>query len=178
MKELLKIDDLYVKAGDKEILNGIDMKINKGEIHVIMGPNGSGKTTTANAIFNNPEYKKQIGVFEEEIKVLKQEIGEIVNMNRNSLFSVTMVNYQLAQIETKERAIAQLEQEIEELNERSKSAGIEEIIEEIAEKKLILDEINQDTPPTQTILCANCNEHYSEPKKFCEKCGYSMSVSE
>ena len=122
--------------------------------------------------------RKQIGVIEEEIKVLKQEIGEIVNMNRNSLFSVTMVNYQLAQIETKERAIAQLEQEIEELNERSKSAGIEEIIEEIAEKKLILDEINQDTPPTQTILCANCNEHYSEPKKFCEKCGYSMSVSE
>ena len=122
--------------------------------------------------------RKQIGVFEEEIKVLKQEIGEIVNMNRNSLFSVTMVNYQLAQIETKERAIAQLEQEIEELNERSKSAGIEEIIEEIAEKKLILDEINQDTTITQTLLCANCNEHYSEPKKFCEKCGYSMSASE
>lgn len=56
--ELLKINNLYVNAGEKEILKGIDLKINKGEIHVIMGPNGSGKTTTANAIFNNPEYKK------------------------------------------------------------------------------------------------------------------------
>ena len=123
--------------------------------------------------------RKQIGVFEEEIKVLKQEIGEIVNMNRNSLFSVTMVNYQLAQIETKERAIAQLEQEIEESKERSKAAGIkEEIIEATADKNLILEEINQDIPLTQTLLCANCNEHYHEPKKFCEKCGYSMSASE
>ena len=66
--ELLKINNLYVNAGEKEILKGIDLKINKGEIHVIMGPNGSGKTTTANAIFNNPEYKKISGniIFENE----------------------------------------------------------------------------------------------------------------
>ena len=66
--ELLEIDNLYVNAGEKEILKGIDLKINKGEIHVIMGPNGSGKTTTANAIFNNPEYKKTEGsiLFENE----------------------------------------------------------------------------------------------------------------
>ena len=59
--ELLEIKDLYVNAEEKEILKGIDLKINKGEIHVIMGPNGSGKTTTANAILNNPAYKKQSG---------------------------------------------------------------------------------------------------------------------
>lgn len=59
--ELLEIKDLYVNAEDKEILKGINLKINKGEIHVIMGPNGSGKTTTANAILNNPAYKKQSG---------------------------------------------------------------------------------------------------------------------
>lgn len=59
MKEnLLEIKNLYVKAEDKEILKGIDLTINKGEIHVIMGPNGSGKTTTANAILNNPAYTK------------------------------------------------------------------------------------------------------------------------
>ena len=60
-KNLLEIKDLYVKAGEKEILKGMDLSIRKGEIHVIMGPNGSGKTTTANAIFNNPEYKKTQG---------------------------------------------------------------------------------------------------------------------
>lgn len=65
---LLEIKDLYVNAEEKEILKGIDLKINKGEIHVIMGPNGGGKTTTANAILNNPEYKKKKGsiIFENE----------------------------------------------------------------------------------------------------------------
>ena len=65
---LLEIKDLHVNAGEKEILKGIDLKINKGEIHVIMGPNGSGKTTTANAILNNPLYTKKCGniLFEEE----------------------------------------------------------------------------------------------------------------
>ena len=65
---LLEIKDLYANAGEKEILKGINLKINKGEIHVIMGPNGGGKTTTANAILNNPEYIKTNGkiIFEDE----------------------------------------------------------------------------------------------------------------
>ena len=58
---LLEIKDLHVNAGEKEILKGIDLNIKKGEIHVIMGPNGYGKTTTANAILNNPEYTKTNG---------------------------------------------------------------------------------------------------------------------
>ena len=58
---LLEIKELYVNAEDKDILKGINLNINKGEIHVIMGPNGSGKTTTANAILNNPMYKKTSG---------------------------------------------------------------------------------------------------------------------
>ena len=42
--KLLEINDLYVNAGEKEILKGINLKINKGEIHVIMGPNGDRKS--------------------------------------------------------------------------------------------------------------------------------------
>ena len=61
MNKLLEIHDLYVNAGEKEILKGINLEIKPGEIHVIMGPNGSGKSTTANAIFNNPEYTKTNG---------------------------------------------------------------------------------------------------------------------
>ncbi len=64
MSSLLNIKDLVVNADEKEILKGINLKINKGEIHVIMGPNGSGKTTTANAILNNPEYQKVNGKIE------------------------------------------------------------------------------------------------------------------
>ena len=62
--KLLEIKDLYVNAGEKEILKGINLEVKKGEIHVIMGPNGSGKTTTANAIFNNPTYQKTKGTIE------------------------------------------------------------------------------------------------------------------
>ena len=74
--KLLEINDLYVNADEKQILKGIDLKINKGEIHVIMGPNDSGKTTTANAILNNPLYKKSNGniLFEgEDITNLKTD---------------------------------------------------------------------------------------------------------
>ncbi len=62
--KLLEIKELHVKTEDKEILKGINLNINKGEIHVIMGPNGSGKTTTANAILNNPAYIKEAGKIE------------------------------------------------------------------------------------------------------------------
>ena len=73
---LLEVKDLFVNAGEKEILKGINLKINAGEIHVIMGPNGSGKTTTANAILNNPLYQKKSGeiIFEgENINNLKTD---------------------------------------------------------------------------------------------------------
>ena len=74
--KLLEIKDLHVNAQDKEILKGIDLTISKGEIHVIMGPNGSGKTTTANAILNNPLYNKVEGTINfdgEDITNLKTD---------------------------------------------------------------------------------------------------------
>ncbi len=51
---LIKINNLQAKVGDNQILNGIDLEINKGEIHAIMGPNGSGKSTLAGALSGRP----------------------------------------------------------------------------------------------------------------------------
>ena len=40
MENLLQINNLYANVVDKQILKGLNLNINKGEIHVIMGPNG------------------------------------------------------------------------------------------------------------------------------------------
>ena len=50
----LEIRNLHVRAGEKEILRGLDLTVGKGEIHALMGPNGSGKSTLANAIMGHP----------------------------------------------------------------------------------------------------------------------------
>jgi Fe-S cluster assembly ATP-binding protein len=50
----LEIKDLHVRAGEKEILRGLDLVVRKGEIHALMGPNGSGKSTLANVIMGHP----------------------------------------------------------------------------------------------------------------------------
>src|SRR5579859_5048256 len=54
MAAQLEIRDLHVRAGEKEILRGLDLSVGRGEIHALMGPNGSGKSTLANAIMGHP----------------------------------------------------------------------------------------------------------------------------
>jgi Fe-S cluster assembly ATP-binding protein len=50
----LEIRNLHVRAGEKEILRGVDLTVGGGQIHALMGPNGSGKSTLANAIMGHP----------------------------------------------------------------------------------------------------------------------------
>jgi len=52
----LQIKNLHVNIGDKPILNGVDLTVPQGQVHAIMGPNGTGKSTLANTLMGHPSY--------------------------------------------------------------------------------------------------------------------------
>lgn len=61
----------------KEILRGIDLKINGGEVHAVMGPNGTGKSTLASAIMGHPKYEVTEGsILLDGEDVLEMEVDE------------------------------------------------------------------------------------------------------
>ena len=53
-RSTLKIEDLRVSIEEKEILKGVNLEVKGGEIHAIMGPNGTGKSTLSSAIMGHP----------------------------------------------------------------------------------------------------------------------------
>ena len=53
----LEIRDLHVRIEDREILRGVDLDVDRSEIHALMGPNGSGKSTLANTLLGHPTYE-------------------------------------------------------------------------------------------------------------------------
>ncbi|MGD6854901.1 Fe-S cluster assembly ATPase SufC [Bacillus infantis] len=73
----LKINDLHVSIEDKEILKGVNLEVKGGEIHAIMGPNGTGKSTLSSAIMGHPKYEVTSGSIElDNEDVLEMEVDE------------------------------------------------------------------------------------------------------
>ena len=58
---MLEVRDLHARAGNRQILNGIDLAVNAGEVHAIMGPNGSGKSTLAGVLAGRDGFEVTAG---------------------------------------------------------------------------------------------------------------------
>ena len=70
---MLVIKNLKASINNREILKGLNLKINPGEVHAIMGPNGSGKSTLANVLSGKNGYK-----ISGEVKYLGENLNDIL----------------------------------------------------------------------------------------------------
>ena len=61
MQEMLRIEDLWVSVGDVQILKGVNLSMNYGEVQVLFGPNGAGKTSLIMTIMGFPKYRVEQG---------------------------------------------------------------------------------------------------------------------
>jgi Fe-S cluster assembly ATP-binding protein len=109
----LEIRDLYVSIDDKEILKGVTLTVKQGEIHAIMGPNGTGKSTLAYTLMGHPSYKVTKG----EVQFKGQNLLELEPDERSrlgiflafqypiSISGVTVANFLRTAINSRRRAV-------------------------------------------------------------------------
>ena len=91
MSELV-IRNLHVSIEDREILKGLDLTIRQGEVHAIMGPNGTGKSTLAYALMGHPSYEVTDG----EVLYKGQNILELEPDERSRLGIFLAFQYPVA----------------------------------------------------------------------------------
>lgn len=108
----LQIKNLHVSIEDKEILKGLSVTINQGEVHAIMGPNGTGKSTLAYTLMGHPNYTVTDGeVLFKGRNILEMEPDE---RSRSGIFlafqypvaipGVTVANFLRSAINSRRRA--------------------------------------------------------------------------
>ena len=109
---MLKINNLHANIGDKEILKGLSLEINPGEVHAIMGPNGAGKSTLSSVLVGHPSFEVTEGEIEfegESILYLEPEERAHLGMFLSFQYpveipGVSMVNFMRAAVNERRKA--------------------------------------------------------------------------
>lgn len=92
MTEILDIQNLHVAVEGKPILKGVDLQVKQGEIHALMGPNGTGKSTLANALMGHPSFQ----ITEGKILFKGQRLNELDPDERSRLGLFLAFQYPVA----------------------------------------------------------------------------------
>ena len=129
----LTINNLHVAIEDKEILKGFNLTVNTGEIHAIMGPNGTGKSTLAAAIMGHPSYEITEGeIWLDDLNILELDVDERA---RAGLFLAVQYPSEIPGITNAEFLRAAINAQREEQDKIS----IRDFIETLDEKMALLD---------------------------------------
>ncbi len=121
----LKINNISVKTEDKEILKDFSLEVNPGEIHVIMGPNGTGKSTLLNTIMGDSSYVITSGEIYYNDKLLnnldtsdRANLGIFLGMQKPiSLEGVSNADFLRTMVSSKEKENFNLMKFVKKLNE-------------------------------------------------------------
>ena len=129
----LEIKNLHVSIEDKEILKGVNLTINTGEIHAVMGPNGTGKSTLSAAIMGHPSYEVTQGeILLDGENVLEMEVDERA---RAGLFLAMQYPSEIVGVTNAEF----MRSAINARREEGDKMGVREFIKKLDEKMALLD---------------------------------------
>ncbi|GEK88981.1 Fe-S cluster assembly ATP-binding protein [Alkalibacterium putridalgicola] len=130
---VLEIKNLHVSIEDKEILKGVNLKMQTGEIHAIMGPNGTGKSTLSAAIMGHPSYEVTEGeVLLDGENILEMEVDERA---RAGLFLAVQYPSEIAGISNAEFMRAAINSR----RDADNKMGVMEFLKKLDEKMALLD---------------------------------------
>ncbi len=132
---MLKIKNLKVSVEGKEILKGVDMEVNSGEVVALMGPNGSGKSSLSNALMGNPDYTITAG----EIIFDGKKINDMTPDERANMGIFMAFQYPVAipGVKVRDVLIASLRAAKKEV----KAIDIKRKVEEIAKELRMSDDL-------------------------------------
>ncbi len=129
----LTVKNLHVSIDGKEILKGVDLVMHTGEIHAIMGPNGTGKSTLSAAIMGHPSYEVTEGeIWLDDIDILSQEVDERA---RAGLFLAMQYPSEIAGVTNAEF----MRSAINSRRDDDHKIGVREFIQKLDEKMAVLD---------------------------------------